>query len=146
MSLRKIETSMDISAPVERVWRILTDFASFPQWSRFVVAISGEMRPGARLAVRLDDGGGAMQFRPTLLACAPYELRWRGVLGASFLFSGEHRLCLETLPGERTRLMHGEVFGGLLVPLLWGRLDTRTRRGFEAFNAALRRHAETARA
>jgi hypothetical protein len=144
MSSRAIETTIDISAPIEHAWRVFTDFPSYPQWSRFVVDIRGEPRPGARLSVRLDDGGGAMQIRPEVLSCEPYELRWRGVLGASFLFSGEHYFRLEALPGGGTRLTHGEVFGGLLVPLLWTRLSTRTRAGFEDFNTALRERAETA--
>lgn len=143
MSSRAFETTVDIAAPVERVWRVLTDFASFPQWSRFILAIDGEPRAGARLSARLDDGGGAMLIRPEVLACEQgVELRWRGVLGAGFLFSGEHHFRLEALPGGGTRLNHGEVFGGLLVPLLWKRLDTRTRAGFEDFNAALRARAE----
>lgn len=144
MSSRKIETSVDIAAPVEDVWRVLTDFARFPQWSRFILAIEGEARPGTRLSARLDDGGGAMQIRPEVLVCKEHdELRWRGTLGASFLFSGEHYFRLQALPGGGTRLTHGEVFGGLLVPLLWTRLNTSTRRGFEDFNAALRARAES---
>ena len=145
MSGRSIETAIEIAAPVERVWRVLTDFARFPQWSRFILSIEGEARPGARLSARLDDGGGPMQIRPEVLVCKDRdELRWRGVLGASFLFSGEHYFRLEALPGGGTRLTHGEVFGGLLVPLLWTRLNTRTRQGFEDFNTALRERAETA--
>lgn len=142
MSRRVIETAIDISAPRERAWRVLTDFASFPQWSRFIEAIEGEARPGARLSARLNDGGGAMQIRPEVLVCEPYELRWLGVLGASFLFSGEHYFRLQPLPGGGTRLTHGEVFGGLMVPLLWPRLNTRTRQGFGDFNAALKAQAE----
>lgn len=144
MSGRSIETTIEIDAPVERVWRVLIDFARFPQWSRFILSIQGEPRPGARLSARLDDGGGAMQIRPEIMTCEPHELRWRGVLGASFLFSGEHYFRLEALPGGSTRLTHGEVFGGLLVPLLWKRLDSRTRQGFQDFNTALRERAETA--
>lgn len=139
---RIIETSIDISAPVERVWGVLTDFSSYPEWSRFIASIEGKPSPGAKLSVRLDDGGGAMQFRPEVLICKPYELRWRGVLGAPFLFSGEHSFRLEALPGGGTRLTHAETFGGLLVPLLWKRLDTRTRHGFQEFNVALRGRSE----
>lgn len=142
MSSRAIETKIDIAAPVEQVWRVLADFSAYPQWSRFIMSVEGSPRAGGRLSVRLDDGGGAMQIRPQVLICKPYELRWRGVLGASFLFSGEHYFQLAPLPTGGTRLTHGEVFGGLLVPLLWTRLDTATRRGFKDFNVAVRGRAE----
>lgn len=142
MSKRMIETSVDIAAPVERIWRVLTDFSSYPQWSRFILSIEGEAHEGARLSVRMDDGGGAMAASPEILVCkAPAELRWRGGLGAPFLFSAEHYFRLEG-SSVGTRLIHGEIFGGLLVPLFWKRLDTRTRRAFEDFNAALRTCAE----
>jgi hypothetical protein len=142
MKARIIETTIDIAAPVEHVWKTLIDFTSFPEWSRFILAIEGEAQPGTRLSVRLDDGGGAMRMRPEVVACEErVELRWRGVVGAGFLFSGEHRFRLDALPGG-TRLTHGEVFSGVLVPLFWKTLNTRTRQAFHEFNAALRARAE----
>ena len=143
MSVRVIETTVNISAPIERVWRVLMDFPSFTQWSRFIISVDGQPTAGKRLSVHLDDGGGAMTLAPEVLVCRPHELRWRGVLGASFLFSGEHYFRLHALPGGGTCLTHGEVFGGLLVTPLWKRLDTSTRRGFHDFNNALRERAET---
>ena len=59
--------------------------------------------------------------------------------------TGEHYFRLHALAGGGTRLTHGEVFGGLLVPLLWGRLTTKTRQRFQDFNAALRARAERER-
>jgi hypothetical protein len=143
MSKHTIETAVDIAAPVERVWRALTDFASYPQWSRFILSIKGEARESASLSVRMDDGGGAMVVSPEIIVCeAPTELRWRGVLGVRFLFSAEHYFHLEPLGGGGTRLGHGEKFGGLLVPLFWKRFDTRMRHAFQEFNAAIRTRAE----
>ena len=143
MSKRMIETSVDVAAPVERVWRVLTDFSSYPQWSRFILSIRGDAREGARLSVRMDDDGGVMAVSPEIRVCdAPTVLRWRGVLGAPFLFSAEHHFRLEPLVGGGTRLDHSEMFGGLLVPLFWKRFDTRTRQAFQDFNAAIRARAE----
>lgn len=142
MSSRAIETIIDISAPIEHAWRVLTDFPSYPQWSRFIVSIDGMPSAGSQLSVYLDDGAGAMQIRPEVLLCEPYELRWRGTLGGRFLFSGEHSFRFESLPDGGTRMTHSEVFGGILVPLLWRRLNTSTRQALHAFNTALRQQAE----
>lgn len=144
MSQRIIETTIDIAAPTETVWRALVDFPSYPQWSRFILSIEGEARRGAPLAVRLDDsGGGVMRMHPRIVAFdTAAELRWRGVVGASFLFTGEHSFRLQPLSKDATRFTQSEAFGGVLVPLFWKRLDTHTRRAFHSFNDALRARAE----
>jgi hypothetical protein len=143
MSQFVIETSIEIRAPIERVWGILTSFESFPQWSRFILRIKGKARKGERLAVTLDDGGGPMQFRPAVVVCEEcVELRRRGSVGASFLFSGEHCFHLAPAAEGGTRLTHSERFRGILVPLFRKNLNTRTRQAFHDFNAALRQCSE----
>ena len=143
MNQRVVEATIDIAAPAETVWRTLLDFASYPQWSRFILAIEGEPQLGAHLAVQLDDGGGIMRMRPTIVIFNEnVELRWRGVVGASFLLSAEHSFRLQQLPGGATRFTQSETFGGILVPLFWKRLDGQTRRAFHSFNDALCRRAE----
>ena len=48
---------------------------------------------------------------------------------------------MEPLAGGRTKLMHGEDFSGLLVPLLGGTLKA-TEVGFAQLNEALKTRAE----
>lgn len=145
MFRKTLETTIDIAAPESVVWAILGDFPRFPEWSRFIVGIDGSTNVGSRLSVRLNDGvGKPMSFSPKLLAMTHNEeLRWRGTVGARFIFSGEHYFKLMPLPGGRTRVSHGEIFSGLLVPLLWRTLDTRTRTAFGRFNEALKTRVES---
>jgi len=143
MTSRQMETVVDIGAPPARVWAQLTRFAAYPEWSRFIASIRGEPRVGERVTVELDDGSRPVTIKPVLLVVAENEeLRWRGTLVIPWLFSGEHYFKLTALPDGRTRLTHGEQFGGLLVPLLWRMLDTRIRASFGVFNEALRARAE----
>lgn len=151
---RRLETSIIIDATPNRVWHVLEDFQSYSEWSTFIRDISGRMEEGSRLSVFLQPPGGkGMQFEPVVLqARAPTdstsdtgrrgEFRWRGSLGAGFIFSGEHSFVLEAADAGRTRLTHNEIFRGLLVPFLWRSLDTSTRRGFEEFNRALKQRCE----
>ncbi len=138
-----IETHIDIDAPPERVWHVLTDFDQHPEWNPFIRTISGDPRVGERLRVVLGPPGKKpMTFKPVVLkAEASRAFVWRGVLGAGWLFSGEHFFRLEPHDGG-TRFHHGETFGGLLLPLLRKGLDTDTRGGFEAMNHALKAEAE----
>jgi hypothetical protein len=145
LPMKELHSEIEIAAPAERVWRVLTDFPSYPQWNPFIRRIRGEPKTGERLEVRLEPPGGrGMTFRPKLLNVeANRELRWLGHLFVPGLFDGEHWLTIEPLGESRVRLVQREEFRGLLVPLLARSLDDNTRRGFEEMNHALKERAET---
>jgi hypothetical protein len=139
-----LRTEIDIAARAERVWDVLTDFAAYPRWNPFIRQVEGVLAPGARLRVRIrPPGGRAMTFRPTVLRLEDgRHLSWRGRTFLPGLFDGEHTFDLEPAAGDHVRLVHGETFRGLLVPLLARTLRTTTRQGFEAMNAALKKRVE----
>jgi len=84
-------------------------------------------------------------LRPTVLAVEPNrQLRWKGQLLVPGMFDGEHFFRLEPNAGGGTTFHHGEIFSGLLVPLLKRVLDGATKQGFIAMNEALKREAERA--
>lgn len=140
---RRIETSIDIAAPPERVWSILTDFGRMAEWNPFITALSGPLQPGERLSVRIaPPGKGGMSFRPKVLVVRPgRELRWLGRLLVGGIFDGEHYFLLEPEGAGATRFVQGERFSGVLVGLLGGALQA-TEAGFAAMNRALKARAE----
>ena len=142
--MKELRSEIEIQATAERVWQILIDFASFPEWNPFIRKASGNIRVGERLEVNIQPSGArGMTFRPTVLKAEPNrELRWLGHLLISGLFDGEHSFTIEPLREGRVRFTQREVFTGLLVPLFARGLDTDTRRGFEEMNQALKARAE----
>jgi hypothetical protein len=70
------------------------------------------------------------------------EFRWSGTLLFARLFQGEHFFLLEPVSPQSTRLVHGESYTGLLVPLLRRQLERPTLQGFHAMNEALKIEAE----
>jgi hypothetical protein len=142
--MKELHSEIEIGAPAERVWRLITDFASHPEWNPFIRRISGEPTIGERLEVRIEPPGGrGMTFRPTVLNAEPSrELRWLGHLLVPGLFDGEHSFTIQPLEENRVRFVQREAFKGLLVPLFARSLDNNTRRGFEEMNRALKGRAE----
>jgi hypothetical protein len=140
---RRIETNIEINAPTERIWALLTDFGRMSSWNPFIKSISGNLAEGDRLSVYIAPPGKAgMRFKPTVLTVRPErELRWLGHLLIPRVFDGEHYFLLEPIGEGRTRLTQGEKFSGLLVGLLSGTLSA-TEAGFTAMNTALKREAE----
>jgi hypothetical protein len=146
--MKDICTEIEIEATAERVWELLTDFASFPNWNPFLRRASGDLIPGAKLEVRIQPSGArGMTFRPTVLKVEPNrELRWLGHLIMPGLFDGEHFFIIDKLNENRVRFTQRELFTGLFVPLLARSLDKDTRRGFEEMNLAIKTIVETKQA
>jgi hypothetical protein len=142
--MKELHTEIEIEASPERVWGLLTDFASYPQWNPFIRRISGQPAPGERLEVRIEPPGGrGMTFKPKVLNAEPNrELRWLGHLLVPGLFDGEHSLAIQPLGDDRVSFVQREEFRGLLVPLFAPSLDDNTQRGFEEMNRALKERAE----
>ena len=142
--MRELRTAIDIDAPADKVWAILTDLSQFADWNPFIQEAEGEVREGAKLRVRIEPPGGkAMTFTPTVTRVAPEQsFRWLGRVLFPGLFDGEHIFELSPTSDGGTHFVHREEFRGVLVPLLWRNLDTQARQGFEAMNAALKARAE----
>jgi hypothetical protein len=142
--MKEIHTEIEIHAPTKRVWRVLTDFAAYPEWNPFVRRGEGEVKVGSHLNVFIQPTGGKwMSFRPKVLVADPdRELRWLGRLWVPGLFDGEHSFLIKPLGEGRVRFIQRERFGGLLVPLLSKMLDGDIRRGFEEMNRALKVRCE----
>ncbi len=143
MLTRELVTKIDIAAPPERVWEVLTDFAAYGEWNPFLTDITGKPKKGAGLVVEMaGPTGRPVIFRPTVLTADPgKELRWRGGLFLPRLFDGEHVFLLEETD-TGTLLVHCECFRGIFVPLLWRGLSGNIKSGFEAMNEALKKRVE----
>lgn len=140
---RDIQTEIEIDASAEEVWRILSDFPSFPSWNPFVTRVEGRPEKGAvlRIDVRLPESR-LLKFTPTVLVAEPNrELRWVGTVpfGA---FRGEHFYVIEETGENRVRFVHGEHFSGWLVGLVWKMFGSSIERGYVLMNEAIKKEAE----
>jgi hypothetical protein len=142
--MKEIYTEIEIHAPKQRVWQLLTDFARFPEWNPFIRSATGKLEVNAQLKVFIQPPGqSGMKFSPRVLRVQPeHELRWLGSLLLPGIFDGEHCFLIEIQTENQVRFIQREEFRGFLLPLLWKSLDTNTRQGFENMNAALKKLAE----
>jgi hypothetical protein len=142
--MHEIQTEIDIAATPERLWSILTEFATHATWNPFIRSIDGHAEKGKRLTVSIQPAGGkAMTFRPTVLVATPnHELRWLGHLLIPEIFDGEHYFLITPSSPGHVRFVQGEKFSGLLVGLAKASLDSGTKAGSLAMNQALKARAE----
>ncbi|MFC6992328.1 SRPBCC family protein [Haladaptatus sp. GCM10025707] len=140
----ELTTSIDIDAPPETVWRVLTDFDHYPEWNDFM-HIAGRPTVGTRLHITPGPAAGrSPSFKPEVLrADANRELRWLGHLYVRGLFDGEHRFEITDLGDGTSRLTQAERFSGVLVGLFNRFFGDQTERNFHGVNAALKERAES---
>lgn len=142
--MKTLDTSIEIAAPPDRVWQVISDLESFSSWNPFMTRAMGRLVVGDTLSITIEPPGGrAMSFKPKVLEVDPnHRLRWIGRFLVPGLFDGEHLFQVEPLEGGRSRFTQSERFTGVLT---WfsGKLLKRTRAGFEAMNAALKERSET---
>ena len=144
--MKEIRTEVTINAPAERVWELLTDFGSFPDWNPFMQRASGELAVGDKLVIYLKPPGGmGMSFKPIVTKVDPNrEFRWLGHFVMRGIFDGEHVFEIEPIGDASCRFVQHEEFRGILVLPMLAMIGKSTERGFNEMNQALKARAEDA--
>ena len=139
--MKTIEHTIDIDAPADTVWHVLTDFAAYTAWNPFITIAGSIGATGDRPRITIKPGKRTMTFRPTVTRFeAGRFIAWLGRFGLPRVFDGAHELRVEVLGGGRSRFTQRETFRGVLVPMMRAVLRD-TDRGFEAMNTALAQRA-----
>ncbi len=130
----------DIPADLETGWRVLTDFARYPEWNPLLRRVGGEAKVGAslRLQVARTLGSDKTVFLPARVRVSEpgRELAWGG--GVPGLLDVHHFFRFTPL-AKGFRFTHGETFRGPLLTLIWPLVRTRVRQeNYDAVNEAFR--------
>jgi hypothetical protein len=136
---KHVYTEIEIEAPASRVWTILADNESYPDWNPYHVSVRGKLEAGSKLQVVLHKPNGErVEIEPRVMRVVPMrELTWGG--GVRGIFHGEHVFLLEEIDAGNTRLVHREDFVGIAVP--FASLDA-IEDGYRQMNRALKIRAE----
>jgi hypothetical protein len=141
--MKSLDATIEIDAPAERVWRIVSDFAGYREWNPFIVRAAGEPRAGEHLDITIAAPGmKPVSFRPRVLEVEPGHLvRWKGEYKLPGLFDGRHALIVDTLDGGRSRFTTHEDVSGILLPFV-GKVMKASQQGFELMAQAVKERAE----
>ena len=136
---KQIRTSISINASKEKIWQILTDFEKYPEWNSFIKSVTGEVKVGNQIQIKLQ----GMTFKPFVLTFIENsELKWIGHLWFKGLFDGEHTFKLIDNENGTINFEQRENFTGILVKLFTKSLNKDTKNGFERMNKELKLRAE----
>jgi hypothetical protein len=139
--VKTMSATIQIDAPPEAVWAVLTDLGRYPDWNPLFREASGRVAVGSRITLRSvhPANGRLTTVKPKITVADPgAELRWLSSLPG--IIGGEHRFALTPADGG-ARLEQSETFHGLLAafPL---KTFTKAEASFRALNEALKKRAE----
>lgn len=136
---QSVSVGVEVAAPPQRVWALLTEAQKMPQWNSTVTSVGGTIAAGERLAVRVPSS--PRTFTPKVSAFdPPRRMVWRD--GAAPMFEGVREYQLLDLGGGRTRFEMTETFSGLMLPMIAPSLPDFAPI-FETYAADLKRAAES---
>ena len=132
--------SIDIDAPAERVWGLLTNLADMARWNSTIISAEGTVAVGNKVVLKVHVNPDR-EFKLGVVEVVPNEkLVWAD--GFAPMFRGVRTYTLQTI-GDKTRFEMAEVMRGLMLPMIAGQLPDFGP-SFEAYAADLKRESEAA--
>ena len=142
-----ISHTTDINAPIELAWDQLVDINSW-DWNLWTRLEADEVKAGIKGKLKAPVKGEDREWETFGFEFGPISrndhiLTWFGKVGpGGFLFHGYHTMQLERIDDTRTRLIHKEVFRGLLPALGYGLPYKLLKENYLKANLAFKRHVE----
>lgn len=131
--------SLNIQAPPERIWALLTNAADFPRWNSTVESIAGTIALGEKIQLRATIAPERV-FKLAVSECMPpHRMVWSD--GRAPMFTGVRTFTLTPKADGSTDFSMAEVYSGLMLPLIAGSLPDFGP-SFEQYAADLKREAE----
>lgn len=135
---------IQINAPIDFVWEVLTDVEKYGEWNPFTSQARTDFKIGspAHLLVRM----GPTKFRITETVCAfekPRLISWSREFGASWLLFAVREQHLEPISDTSCSYHNVDLLSGVLSPIVSLFFGSYMRHGFGDVGVALKLRAET---
>lgn len=143
---RVVKAEIEIDAPPERVFDILTDLDRYEEWNPFTPSIKSTLEIGAAVRMRVRLLEGKRLFRQVEYVTAnerPRKLCWGANIPLRPLIRADRCQTLEALELDRTRYICTDEISGWLTPIVMRYFGAAMQRGFEDCAFALKQRAES---
>ena len=131
--------AININAPAEAVWKLLTNAANFPSWNSTAKSIEGNIAEGQKIKL-VANIAPDRTFKLKVKDVVPNKsMNWSD--GAAPMFRGVRHFTLAPNSEGGTTFTMTETMGGLMFPMIKGSLPDFTQ-AFEDYAADLKKAAE----
>ncbi len=141
----KVATEILIQATPDTLWKILVDFAAYPEWNRFLKAVRGQAAPDAPLEIDIQYYGKNVEKQAVTVTgfMAPkyFSFVWKHRLGSWFL-STEFVFRLKDKEDGRTVFFQELYITGLGLKFRRRDLEHAARLSMDKLNDDLKERGE----
>ncbi len=139
-----IYTDIIINASTKKVWETLTDFEKMAGWSSTIKGISGEIKNGGSVVVKVDIGNNQHLEVPRspFIYEEGHLFGWSGKISRFEGFTDNHTYKIEAISKCQSRFIQTEQFKGSnpnITPIV---LANRTVERYKIFNQELKKEVE----
>jgi len=138
--MKEFEASTTIAAAPERVWEIITDGGSYPEFDPSCERVEGEIAVGNKIKVFSHLSPGRAFPVKVVEMDEARKMTWQGGMPLG-LFKGVRTFTLSPRPDGGTDFRLHEVFSGPMLPLIAGSLPDMNE-AFAGFCNGLKARAE----
>jgi hypothetical protein len=138
-----IEHDLEISAPAEVVWEVISDLPRYGEWNPFCIEVRSTLKPGDTIDMRVKLGKRAQfqrEFVTDYDAGRGFAYRMKPAPAGALSSRRAHQI--RALDAQRCRYQSQFRLQGWLVPLVRGLLGARLQTGFSGMSHAVKQRAE----
>lgn len=143
-----IDIDVEINAPAELVWQVITDFARYGEWNPFVPECRSSLVPGEPIDMLVRVSGTTpRRQREWIRSHTPgHELSYTMKPVPLGTLHSLRSHTITPITADRTRYESHFELAGWLHPLVVALLGKNLRRGFAGMTAGIQKQAESLRA
>jgi hypothetical protein len=131
--------SNSIKATPEKIWRLLTDAENYTKWNSTLTSLEGDISLGGVVKMKVPEAAGRT-FKVKVTEFTPNKsMLWQD--GFAPMFQGKRYYTLDAKGDGTTTFTMSEVFSGLMLPMIAGKLPDFVPI-FERYADDMKREAE----
>ncbi|HXG27318.1 MAG TPA: SRPBCC domain-containing protein [Nevskiales bacterium] len=138
-----INKTVDIDAPADVVWEVLTDLPRYGEWNPFVLECQSSLKPGEAIDMKVRLGNRLQTANEVMLEFEPkrrFAYRMKPLPPGALASYRSHDL--NPLDGKRCRYVSHFELCGWLMPLVRALMGRQLEAGFAGMTDGLKQRAE----
>ena len=138
-----IDYELEINAPLDTVWEVITDVGRYKEWNKFTVDCRSTLKPGDPIVMKVMLFSKPQPQTETIFTHVPKQSLSYGLDGGALKAIVSNRIhTVKALGPDRTYYSSHFELSGWLMPLVRALMKPRLVKGFRLMTDGIRDQAE----